>query len=46
MLKHLHPHSKVSLISHYIKNNGHLIDARGVEIWEFDLDAKQGARVF
>ncbi|MEH2469511.1 hypothetical protein V1281_001241 [Nitrobacteraceae bacterium AZCC 2161] len=45
VLKHLHPHSKVSLISHYIKNNGHLIGP-GVEIWEFDLGARQGARVF
>ena len=45
VLKHLHPHSKVSLISHYIRNNGHLVSP-GVEIWEFDLVAKQGARVF
>jgi hypothetical protein len=44
-LRHLHPQSRVSLISHYIKCHGHLIGP-GVEIWEFDADAKQGARVF
>ena len=44
-LRDLHPQSRVSLISHYIKCNGHLI-GRGVEIWEFDIEARQGARVF
>lgn len=44
-LRHLHPQSRVSLISHYIKCHGHLV-APGVEIWEFDFDAKQGVRVF
>jgi hypothetical protein len=43
--KHLHLRSKVSLAAHYIKNQGHLIGP-GVEVWEFDLDAKQGVRVF
>jgi hypothetical protein len=45
VLKHLHQRSGVSLASHYVKNQGHLIGP-GVEIWEFDLDLKQGARVF
>jgi hypothetical protein len=45
VLKHLHLRSKVSLAAHYIKNQGHLIGP-GVEVWEFDLDAQQGARVF
>ena len=45
VLKHLHLRSKVSLAAHYIKNQGHLIGP-GVEMWEFDLDAKQGVRVF
>lgn len=45
VLRNLHPRSRVSLISHYIKCHGHLIGP-GVEIWEFDLDARQGARVF
>jgi hypothetical protein len=45
VLKHLHLRSKVSLAAHYIKNQGHLIGP-GVEVWEFDLDAKQGVRVF
>lgn len=45
VLKHTHPRSGVTLASHYIKNQGHLIGP-GVEIWEFDLDAKRGERVF
>jgi hypothetical protein len=45
VLKHLHLRSGVSLAAHYIKNQGHLIGP-GVEIWEFDLDAKQGVQVF
>lgn len=45
VLKHVHQRSGVSLAVHYIKNQGHLIGP-GIEIWEFDLDAKQGARVF
>ncbi|WP_271612413.1 ATP-binding protein [Bradyrhizobium sp. CCBAU 21362] len=39
ILKHKHQRSGVTLASHYIKNQGHLIGP-GVEIWEFDLDAK------
>ena len=45
VLKHLHLRSKQTLISHYIKNQGHLIGP-GVEIWEFDLEANLGERVF
>lgn len=45
VLKHLHLRSKVSLASHYVKNQGHLIGP-GVEVWEFDLDAKKGEQVF
>lgn len=45
LLKHLHQRSKVSLASHYIKNQGHLIGP-GVEVWEFDMDAKKGERIF
>ncbi len=43
MLKHLR--KNVSLAAHYIKTQGHLI-GEGVEIWEFDMDAKHGERVF
>lgn len=45
LLKHAHQRSGITLAAHYIKNQGHLIGP-GVEIWEFDLDAKQGERVF
>lgn len=45
VLRHLHPRSRVSLISHYIKCHGHLVGP-GVEIWEYDLPARQGTRVF
>ena len=44
VLKHLHQRSGTSLAAHYIKNQGHLIGP-GVEIWEFDLEQKQGARL-
>jgi hypothetical protein len=43
VLKHLR--KNVSLAAHYIKSQGHLIGPH-VEIWEFDLDAKTGERVF
>jgi len=43
MLKHLR--RTESLSSHYIKTQGHLIGP-DVEIWEFDLERTQGARVF
>ncbi len=43
VLKHLR--KEVSLAAHYVKLQGHLIGP-GVEIWEFDLDRKHGARVF
>jgi hypothetical protein len=35
----------VSLADHYIKTQGHLIGPN-IEIWEFDLDAKRGVRVY
>lgn len=43
MLKHLRKDD--SLASHYIRTQGHLIGP-GVEVWEFDLDKKNGERVF
>jgi len=43
VLKHLR--RQVSLASHYVKTQGHLIGPN-VEIWEFDLDEKFGERVF
>lgn len=45
VLKHLHFRTKVSLATHYIRSQGHLI-GDGVEIWEFDLEAKSGVKVF
>ena len=42
LLKHLR--RNVSVATHYIKTQGHLIGP-SVEIWEFDLDAKCGERV-
>ncbi|MGC1780877.1 MAG: hypothetical protein WBB34_23315 [Xanthobacteraceae bacterium] len=45
VLKHLHQRTQQSLATHYIRTQGHLIP-EGVEIWEFDLDEKHGARVF
>ncbi|MBD0371714.1 MAG: hypothetical protein ICV60_12815 [Pyrinomonadaceae bacterium] len=43
VLKHLR--KDVSLATHYIKTQGHLI-GRNIEIWEFDLDNNDCARVF
>jgi hypothetical protein len=43
VLKHIK--ENVSLAAHYIKTQGHLIST-GVEIWEFDPDAKQAERLF
>jgi len=43
VLKHLR--KDVSLASHYIKTQGHLIGP-GIEIWEFDLEKKHGEQVF
>jgi hypothetical protein len=43
VLKHMR--KELSLASHYIKTRGHLIGP-GVEVWEFDLDLRQGERVF
>lgn len=42
LLKHLR--KDVSLATHYIKTQGHLIGPN-IEIWEFDLDQKHGERV-
>ena len=43
VLKHMR--KDVSLASHYIKTQGHLIGP-GVEIWEFDLEKKRGEQMF
>ena len=42
LLRHLR--RDTTLASHYIKTQGHLIGP-DIEIWEFDLDKKQGQRV-
>jgi hypothetical protein len=42
-LKHLR--KGVSLASHYVKTQGHLIGPK-VEIWEFDTDLKSAERIF
>jgi hypothetical protein len=42
VLKHLR--KEMSLASHYIKTQGHLIGP-GVEIWEFDLEKKRGEQL-
>jgi hypothetical protein len=43
MLKHLR--KNVSLGEHFIKTQGHLIP-EGVQIWEFDMDAKHAEQVY
>jgi hypothetical protein len=43
VLKHMK--GKFSLATHYLRTQGHLIGP-GVEVWEFDLDNKQAARLF
>jgi len=43
VLKHMR--KDVSLATHYIKTQGHLI-VPNVEIWEFDLEKKHGERMF
>lgn len=43
LLKHLR--GDVSVASHYIKTQGHLIGP-GIEIWELDLSARQGKQMF
>jgi len=43
VLKHLR--KDLSLASHYVKTQGHLIGPK-LEIWEFDLDSKLGAQIF
>lgn len=43
VLKHLR--KDVSLATHYIKTQGHLIGPN-IEIWELDLDNNLGERVF
>lgn len=42
VLKHLK--GNLSLATHYIKTQGHLIGP-GIEVWEFDLDTKRAAQV-
>jgi len=42
VLKHMK--GNVSLASHYVKNQGHLVGP-GIEIWEFDPEAKDADRV-
>jgi hypothetical protein len=42
LLRHLL--NGVSLAGHYLKNQGHLVGP-DVEIWEFDLDAKQAQQL-
>lgn len=42
VLRHLR--REVSLATHYVKTQGHLIGP-GIEVWEFDLDANAGTRV-
>ena len=43
LLKHLR--RDVSLASHYVKTQGHLI-GQNIEIWELDVDAESAERVF
>jgi hypothetical protein len=45
VMKHLHQRTQLSLATHYIRTQGHLIPD-GVEIWEFDLAIKSGVCVF
>lgn len=40
-----HMRGELSLASHYIKTQGHLIGS-GIEIWEFDLDSEDGRKFF
>ena len=43
VLKHLR--KDVSLATHYVKTQGHLIGP-GIEVWEFDLEQKRAERIF
>jgi hypothetical protein len=45
VLKHLRRKTGMSLATHFIRGQGHLIPEE-VEIWEFDLEAKSAAQVF
>jgi hypothetical protein len=45
VLKHLRLRTQQSLAAHYIRTQGHLIP-EGVEIWEFDMDSRVGAKVY
>lgn len=40
-----HARRGLTLSTHYIKTQGHLI-GEGVEIWEYDVEWKRGGRVF
>jgi hypothetical protein len=42
VLKHMR--KDVSLASYYVRTQGHLIGPN-IEVWEFDLDVKHGARI-
>jgi hypothetical protein len=42
VLKHMR--RDLSLASHYVKTQGHLIGP-GIEVWEFDLDSKRGMKI-
>jgi hypothetical protein len=42
VLKHLK--GDVSLASHYLKTQGHLVGP-GIEVWEFDFDEKRAERL-
>jgi hypothetical protein len=44
VLKHVHLRRGISLATHYIQTQGHLI-AAGIEIWEFDLQTKGGEQL-
>lgn len=44
LLKHVHPQRNISLASHYISTQGHLIGP-DVEVWEFDLQCDKGERL-
>ncbi len=43
LLKHMR--KNVSLATHFVKNQGHLIGP-DIEVWEFDIELKIAARIF
>lgn len=44
LLKHVHPRRNLSLATHYIRTQDHLIGPK-VEIWELDLESKQAEQI-